>query len=130
MTAPIDAPLIEAKGLHVFYQESHVLHGVDFSVGEGETVALMGRNGMGKTTLLKSLLGIVAPRRGPGNEEHGDRSAHHGLRHARPLRRRDEGSHPRHRPGRAFPAARSFSPPYPWPVLRCVSDSSRSRIAS
>ncbi len=64
MTAPIDAPLIEAKGLHVFYQESHVLHGVDFSVGEGETVALMGRNGMGKTTTLRAILGLVPPRRG------------------------------------------------------------------
>jgi branched-chain amino acid transport system ATP-binding protein len=56
--------LIDAKGLHVFYQESHVLHGVDFSVREGETVALMGRNGMGKTTTLRAILGLVPPRRG------------------------------------------------------------------
>jgi branched-chain amino acid transport system ATP-binding protein len=41
-----------------------VLHGVDFAVGEGETVGLMGRNGMGKTTLLRTLLGILAPRTG------------------------------------------------------------------
>jgi branched-chain amino acid transport system ATP-binding protein len=58
------AALIEARGLHVFYQESHVLHGVDFRVGQGETVALMGRNGMGKTTTLRAILGLVPPRRG------------------------------------------------------------------
>ncbi len=58
------APLIEAKGLHVFYGESHILHGVDFSVRAGETVGLLGRNGMGKTTLLRALLGLTPPRRG------------------------------------------------------------------
>jgi branched-chain amino acid transport system ATP-binding protein len=56
--------LIDAKGLHVFYRESHVLHGVDFRVAEGETVALMGRNGMGKTTTLRAVLGLTPPRRG------------------------------------------------------------------
>jgi len=64
-TAPSPgAPLIEAQGLHVFYQESHVLHGVDLRVGQGETVALMGRNGMGKTTTLRAILGLVPPRHG------------------------------------------------------------------
>jgi branched-chain amino acid transport system ATP-binding protein len=58
------APLIEAKGLHTFYGPSHILHGVDFTVGHGETIALMGRNGMGKTTLLRSLLGLTPPRDG------------------------------------------------------------------
>jgi len=58
------APLIEAKGLHTFYGPSHILHGVDFSVNPGETVALMGRNGMGKTTLLRSLLGLTPARDG------------------------------------------------------------------
>ncbi len=57
-------PLIDARGLHVFYAESHVLHGVDFSVAAGETVALIGRNGMGKTTTLRAILGLVPPRRG------------------------------------------------------------------
>jgi branched-chain amino acid transport system ATP-binding protein len=57
-------PLVEATGLHTYYGSSHVLHGVDFSVGRGETVALMGRNGMGKTTLLRSLLGLTPPARG------------------------------------------------------------------
>ena len=56
--------LIEARGLHTYYGASHILHGVDFAVGRGETVALMGRNGMGKTTLLKSVLGLVRPRSG------------------------------------------------------------------
>ena len=56
--------LIAAHGLHTYYGASHVLHGVDFAVGEGETVGLMGRNGMGKTTLLRTLLGILTPRSG------------------------------------------------------------------
>ena len=56
--------LLEGRELHAYYGASHVLHGVDFHVSEGESVGLMGRNGMGKTTLLKSLLGIVPPRSG------------------------------------------------------------------
>jgi branched-chain amino acid transport system ATP-binding protein len=56
--------LIAARGLHTYYGASHVLHGVDFAVGEGETVGLMGRNGMGKSTLLRTLLGILTPRSG------------------------------------------------------------------
>jgi branched-chain amino acid transport system ATP-binding protein len=54
--------LLDAKGLHTFYGVSHILHGVDFSVRKGETIGLMGRNGMGKTTLLKTMLGLVRPR--------------------------------------------------------------------
>jgi branched-chain amino acid transport system ATP-binding protein len=57
-------PLLRARGLHSFYGDSHVLHGVDFSICEGEAVGLMGRNGMGKSTLLKSLVGVVEPRQG------------------------------------------------------------------
>ena len=53
--------LIEAKGLHTHYGASHILRGVDFTVGKGQTIGLMGRNGMGKTTLLKTLMGIVKP---------------------------------------------------------------------
>jgi branched-chain amino acid transport system ATP-binding protein len=60
----LSSVLLEAHGLHVYYGASHVLHGVDFHVNEGESVGLMGRNGMGKTTLLKSLLGLVSPRGG------------------------------------------------------------------
>lgn len=56
--------ILEAKGLNTFYGQSHILRGVDFSIKAGEGIALMGRNGMGKTTLLKSLLGIVPFRDG------------------------------------------------------------------
>jgi branched-chain amino acid transport system ATP-binding protein len=58
------ATLIDARGIHTYYGVSHVLHGVDFVVRRGETVGLMGRNGMGKTTLLRSVLGLVRPRKG------------------------------------------------------------------
>ena len=58
------APWLAARSLHTFYGASHVLHGVDFTVGRGETIGLMGRNGMGKSTLLKSLTGLVKPRSG------------------------------------------------------------------
>jgi branched-chain amino acid transport system ATP-binding protein len=57
-------PLIEAKGLHTYYGFSHVLHGVDLTVNPGEAVALLGRNGMGKTTLLRSIVGLTPPRQG------------------------------------------------------------------
>jgi branched-chain amino acid transport system ATP-binding protein len=56
--------IIDARGVHTFYGASHILHGVDFSVGPGEAVGLLGRNGMGKTTLIRTLLGHVAPRQG------------------------------------------------------------------
>ena len=58
------AALIDARGIHTYYGVSHILHGVDFVVRRGETVGLMGRNGMGKTTLLRSVLGLVRPHRG------------------------------------------------------------------
>lgn len=57
-------PLIVARGLHTYYGPSHILHGIDFTVGRGETIGLMGRNGMGKSTLLKTLIGLVPPREG------------------------------------------------------------------
>ena len=56
-----ETPLISAHGLHTHYGQSHILRGVDFVVGQGQTIGLMGRNGMGKTTLLKSIMGIVKP---------------------------------------------------------------------
>jgi branched-chain amino acid transport system ATP-binding protein len=58
------APIIEARELHTYYGASHILHGIDFSISAGEAVGLMGRNGMGKTTLIRSLIGHVPPRRG------------------------------------------------------------------
>ncbi len=56
--------LIQAEGLNTFYGASHILRGVDFSVGQAQTIGLMGRNGMGKSTLLKTLMGLVKPRSG------------------------------------------------------------------
>ena len=56
--------LLEARGLHTYYGASHILHGIDFRIDAGETVGLMGRNGMGKSTLIRSLLGLVKPRDG------------------------------------------------------------------
>ena len=56
--------LVEARGLHAYYGASHILQGVDFCVRRGEALGLMGRNGMGKTTLLKTLLGLVSARAG------------------------------------------------------------------
>jgi branched-chain amino acid transport system ATP-binding protein len=57
-------PLVQATGIDTFYGASHILRGVDFRVDRGEAVGLMGRNGMGKTTLIKSLLGLTPVRAG------------------------------------------------------------------
>ena len=56
--------LVSAHGIHSYYGQSHILHGIDFTISRGETVGLMGRNGMGKSTLIKSLVGVVRPREG------------------------------------------------------------------
>lgn len=64
MTQQSKELLIDASGLHSYYGASHILRGVDFQVRRGETIGLMGRNGMGKSTLLKSIMGLVKPRRG------------------------------------------------------------------
>jgi len=56
--------ILRVTGLHAFYGESHILHGVDFSVNRGEVVTLLGRNGAGRTTTLRSLLGLVGRRSG------------------------------------------------------------------
>ena len=56
--------LLEARDLHTYYGSSHILHGVSFSIRKGEALGLMGRNGMGKTTLLRTMLGLVRPRHG------------------------------------------------------------------
>ena len=62
--APAAAPLLKVEGLQGWYGESHVLHGVNFQVGEGEVVTLLGRNGAGKTTTLKAVMGILTRRSG------------------------------------------------------------------
>lgn len=57
----IDSPLIEARAIHTYYGASHILYGVSLKVQRGETISLMGRNGMGKTTTLRSLIGLTPP---------------------------------------------------------------------
>ena len=59
-----EQPIVAASGVHTYYGTSHVLHGVDLVIRRGEALALMGRNGMGKTTLIRTLLGDVPPQRG------------------------------------------------------------------
>lgn len=56
--------MLRISGLHAFYGESHILHGIDLVVGEGEVVTLLGRNGAGRTTILKSIVGLVGRRSG------------------------------------------------------------------
>ena len=58
------APLLALCGLHAWYGESHALHGVDLEVFEGETVTLLGRNGVGKTTTLRAIMGLIRKRTG------------------------------------------------------------------
>jgi branched-chain amino acid transport system ATP-binding protein len=60
----VTAELLRVTDLHAFYGESHILHGVDFKVNRGEVVTLLGRNGAGRTTTLKALLGLVGRRAG------------------------------------------------------------------
>ena len=56
--------MLRVSALHAYYGESHILHGVDFNVQRGEVVTLLGRNGAGRTTTLKALLGLVGSRSG------------------------------------------------------------------
>ncbi len=58
------APMLEVKDLHAWYGESHVLHGVTFDVREGEVVTLLGRNGAGRTSTLRAILGLTGSRKG------------------------------------------------------------------
>jgi branched-chain amino acid transport system ATP-binding protein len=57
-------PFLEVSNLHGWYGESHVLHGVDFHVDEGEVVTLLGRNGAGRTSTLRAILGLIGSRKG------------------------------------------------------------------
>ena len=57
-------PFLEIKGLNAWYGESHVLHGVDFHVDEGEVVTLLGRNGAGRTTTMRAIMGLTGTRKG------------------------------------------------------------------
>ena len=53
---------LAVDGVHTYYGDSHVLHGVSLAVGPGEAVALLGRNGAGKTTMIRSIVGFTPPR--------------------------------------------------------------------
>jgi branched-chain amino acid transport system ATP-binding protein len=57
-------PLIKVEGIHTYYGKSHILNGVSLEVGRGEVVGLLGRNGVGKSTTLKTIMGLVRPSRG------------------------------------------------------------------
>ena len=77
---------IEVRDLHAWYGESHILHGVDITVNKGEVVTLLGRNGAGRTTTLRAIMGLTGERRGSirinGMETVGQRThriAHHGI---------------------------------------------------
>jgi len=59
-----DIPLIQGRDLHTYYGSSHILHGVSLAVRHGETIGLLGRNGMGKSTLIRTLMGLIRPKRG------------------------------------------------------------------
>jgi branched-chain amino acid transport system ATP-binding protein len=65
MPRPIDAPaLLEGRKLDSYYGQSHILRGISIAIRPGETIGLMGRNGMGKTTLIRTLVGLIRARRG------------------------------------------------------------------
>ncbi|MEY3605350.1 MAG: ABC transporter ATP-binding protein [Burkholderiaceae bacterium] len=57
-------PILNAQGIHAWYGSSHILHGIDLHIARGETIGLLGRNGMGKSTLIRSILGHVSQRDG------------------------------------------------------------------
>ena len=57
-------PLLSVRDIHTYYGDSYVLHGVSIDVADGQVVALLGRNGMGKTTLIRSVAGLTPPRQG------------------------------------------------------------------
>ncbi|MEA2769188.1 MAG: branched-chain amino acid transport system ATP-binding protein [Acetobacteraceae bacterium] len=54
--------MLEVRDLHAYYGQSHILHGIDLDVGEGEIVSLLGRNGVGRSTTCKAIMGLVPPR--------------------------------------------------------------------
>ena len=58
------APLVQVDDLHTYYGKSHILHGVSLTVAPGEVVGLLGRNGVGKSTTLKSIMGLINPSQG------------------------------------------------------------------
>ena len=81
-----NTPALEIKGLQAWYGESHILHGVDLTVNRGEVVTLLGRNGAGRTTTMRAIMGLTGARKGSikinGNETIGlptHKIAHYGI---------------------------------------------------
>ncbi|MBS1269595.1 MAG: High-affinity branched-chain amino acid transport ATP-binding protein LivF [Gammaproteobacteria bacterium] len=64
ITPAVGAPLLEVRDLHSYYGVSHILHGISLTVNAGEALGLLGRNGMGKSTTLRSIIGLVKPQQG------------------------------------------------------------------
>ena len=64
MNAPVPNSVLSVANLHAYYGESHILHGVEFNINRGELVTLLGRNGAGRTTTLKAVLGLTGKRTG------------------------------------------------------------------
>jgi branched-chain amino acid transport system ATP-binding protein len=64
MSGPLAEPLLRVEGIHTFYGKSHILHGVSLEVERAEVVGLLGRNGVGKSTTLKAIAGLVRPSAG------------------------------------------------------------------
>ncbi len=64
MASDIALPVLAVESVHVYYGNSHILHGVSLAVGPGEIVCLLGRNGAGKSTTVRSIIGFTPPRRG------------------------------------------------------------------
>ena len=64
MPEKVQKEMLRISDLHAYYGESHILHGINLTVGEGEVVTLLGRNGAGRTTILKSIVGLVGRRSG------------------------------------------------------------------
>jgi branched-chain amino acid transport system ATP-binding protein len=62
--APAVPGMFRVEDVHTYYGDSHILHGVSLDIGKGSAVGLLGRNGMGKTTLIRTLMGYVRPREG------------------------------------------------------------------
>jgi branched-chain amino acid transport system ATP-binding protein len=58
----MSAPLLQVQDLHAYYGKSHILHGVTFDIGAGEIVSMLGRNGVGRSTTIKAIMGDVPPR--------------------------------------------------------------------
>ena len=63
-TAPRTEPIVLVEDVHTYYGKSHILHGVTLHVQPGEVVGLLGRNGVGKSTTLKTIMGLVQPSHG------------------------------------------------------------------